>query len=141
MENFEEQRTCIKFCFHLGKSATETYQMLKIAFLNDCVSRSTCFEWFSRFTNGIMITKDQHRPGRPVTQRTDENVMKIKSLIKNDGRITIRMIVEEMGISYGMCQKIITDETNPSKICTQDSNKPANRSSPGNLPNHVRNGW
>ena len=29
MEDFREQRACIKFCFKLGKTATECYEMLK----------------------------------------------------------------------------------------------------------------
>ena len=32
MADFREQRACIKFCFMLGETATECYEMLKIAF-------------------------------------------------------------------------------------------------------------
>ena len=32
MADFREQRPCIKFCFKLGKTATECYEMLKTAF-------------------------------------------------------------------------------------------------------------
>jgi len=32
MADFCEQRACIKFCFELGKTATECYEMLKTAF-------------------------------------------------------------------------------------------------------------
>ena len=32
MADFREQRDCIKFCFKLGKTATECYEMLKTAF-------------------------------------------------------------------------------------------------------------
>ena len=32
MADFREQRACIKFCFKLGKTATECYEMLKTAF-------------------------------------------------------------------------------------------------------------
>jgi len=31
MADFREQRACIKFCFKLGKTATECYEMLKTA--------------------------------------------------------------------------------------------------------------
>ena len=33
MEDFREQRACIKFCFKLGKTATECYGMVKTAFV------------------------------------------------------------------------------------------------------------
>jgi hypothetical protein len=32
MADIREQRACIEFCFNLGKTATECYEMLKIAF-------------------------------------------------------------------------------------------------------------
>ena len=31
MADFRDQRACIKFCFKLGKTATETYEMFKTA--------------------------------------------------------------------------------------------------------------
>ena len=34
MADFREQRTCIKFCLKLGKTATECYEMLKTALGN-----------------------------------------------------------------------------------------------------------
>ena len=34
MADFREQHACIKFCFKLGKTATECYEMLKTAFGN-----------------------------------------------------------------------------------------------------------
>ena len=32
MTDFREQHACIKFCFKLGKTATECYEMLKTTF-------------------------------------------------------------------------------------------------------------
>jgi hypothetical protein len=32
MADFREQSACIKFCFKLGKTATESYEKLKTAF-------------------------------------------------------------------------------------------------------------
>jgi hypothetical protein len=44
-----EQRTAIKFCFKLGKSASEMYELLQKAYGSDSLSLSTTFEWFKRF--------------------------------------------------------------------------------------------
>jgi hypothetical protein len=45
--NFDmEQRAGIKFCFKLGESASETYELLQKAYGSDSLSRSTIFEWF-----------------------------------------------------------------------------------------------
>jgi len=43
MVEVDEQRVCIKFCVRLGKTGSETYEMLKQAFGDSCMSRSQIF--------------------------------------------------------------------------------------------------
>jgi len=45
-----EQRICIKFCFKIGETATETYQLLQQAYGEDTMGRTQVFDWFRRFT-------------------------------------------------------------------------------------------
>ena len=40
MAEVDEQRVCIKFCVGLGKTGSETFEMLKQAFGDSCMSRS-----------------------------------------------------------------------------------------------------
>ena len=47
-----EQRANIKFCFKLGKTFTESHQMMKKVYSDNCLSRSRIREWFKRFQNG-----------------------------------------------------------------------------------------
>ena len=44
-EDTLEERYAIKFCFKLGKNATETYGMLQTAFQPSCMNRASVFEW------------------------------------------------------------------------------------------------
>ena len=44
-----EQRANVKFCVKLGKSATETYYLLKKVNGDECLSHTQVFEWFKRF--------------------------------------------------------------------------------------------
>jgi len=44
-----EQRICIKFCFKIRKSATETYQLLQQAYGEDAMGRTQVFDKFRRF--------------------------------------------------------------------------------------------
>ena len=37
----EEERYAIKFCFKLGKSATETYGMIQTAFRPSCMNQAS----------------------------------------------------------------------------------------------------
>ena len=48
-EDTLEERYAIKFCFKLGKNATETYGMLQTAFGASCMNWAWVFEWHKRF--------------------------------------------------------------------------------------------
>ncbi|PNF28484.1 hypothetical protein B7P43_G15225 [Cryptotermes secundus] len=96
MADFREQRAAVKFCFLLGKSGTETLEMLKTAYKDDAMGKTQVFEWFSRFKNGEMSIDDKPRSGRPSTARTHENVEKIREIIKEDRRRTIEEVLSSI---------------------------------------------
>jgi transposase len=62
-----EQRAAIKFCVKLKKAATETFEMLKSAYGEECLSRRSVFEWHKRFKEVRELLKDDERKGRPST--------------------------------------------------------------------------
>ncbi|UYV64204.1 NLK [Cordylochernes scorpioides] len=110
MAIFEEQRICIKFCFKLRKSATETRELIKEAFGDAALSRSRTFEWFSRFLKGREKVNDDQHTGRPRSLRCEENKLKIKELIKSNRRISIKDLSSETGLSVGLCHQIVTKD-------------------------------
>ena len=59
-----EERYEIKFCFKLGKKATETYGMLQTAFGASCMNRASVFEWYKRFKEGRKSVRDDERCAR-----------------------------------------------------------------------------
>ena len=63
-ENTLEERYAIKFCFKLGKNATETYGMLQTAFQPSCKNQALVFEWHKRFKEGRESVRDDERCGR-----------------------------------------------------------------------------
>ena len=63
-ENTLEERSAIKFCFKLGKKATETYGMLQTAFGASCMNLASVFEWHKRFKEGRESVRDDERCGR-----------------------------------------------------------------------------
>ncbi|UYV61904.1 hypothetical protein LAZ67_1007029 [Cordylochernes scorpioides] len=110
MNYIEKQRVCIEFCFKLGKTASESFQMLKQAFKEDFLSQSRTFEWFARFKAGRTSVKDDIHTGRPLSIRNPENALKIKSSIEENPRITIRELSEDLDISFGTYQTIIKND-------------------------------
>ena len=67
-----EERYAIKFCFKLGKNATETYGMLQTAFRPSCMNRVSVFEWHQRFKEGKESVRDDERCGRSKEVNTPE---------------------------------------------------------------------
>ena len=107
MDQRKEQRVCIKFCANLGKSATETLEMVQQGFGNQSLSRSQVFQWHARFKTGRTSVEDE-RTGRPTSCTTTETVARIQELMRQDQRLTIRDIAEEVEVGYGTCQRVLT---------------------------------
>ena len=60
-EDTLEERYAIKFCFKLGKHATETYGMLQTVFGASCMNRAWVLEWHKRFKGGRESVRDDER--------------------------------------------------------------------------------
>jgi hypothetical protein len=48
-----EQREAIKFCVKLKKAATETFQLLKSVYGEECLFRISVLEWHKRIKEGL----------------------------------------------------------------------------------------
>jgi histone-lysine N-methyltransferase SETMAR len=110
MDTAEEQRACIKFSVKNGKTGAETLQMLRTAFSDDCLSQTVVYQWVKRFKEDRESLKDDPRPGRPSTARSEQKVDQVREKIRTDHRLTIREIAEEVSISFGSCQVILTED-------------------------------
>ena len=71
-EDTLEEQYAIKFCFKLGKNATETYRMFQTAFRPSCLDRASVFEWHKRFKKGRESVGDDERCGRSKKVNTPE---------------------------------------------------------------------
>ena len=67
-----KERYAIKFCFKIGKNATETYGMLQIAFGPTYMNRASVFVWHKRFNKGRPSVRDDERYGRSKEVNTPE---------------------------------------------------------------------
>jgi len=73
-----EQRICIKLCFKIGKTATETYQLLQQAYGEDAMGRTQVFDWFRRFKKCRTSVESDLRSGRPSTSRKRKWLLKLE---------------------------------------------------------------
>jgi len=73
-----EQRTNIKFCFKLGKTFTETFELLKKVYGDDYLFCTRVFEWYKRFQDGREALEDDPKVGWPKNKSRKELVEKVK---------------------------------------------------------------
>ena len=71
-EDTLEEQYAIKFCFKLGKNATDTYGMLQTAFRPSYINRASVFEWHKRFKEARESVRDDERCGRSKEVNTPE---------------------------------------------------------------------
>ena len=109
-EDTFEKRYAIKFCFKLGKNATETYGRLQTAFRSSCMNRASVFEWHKRFKEGRESVRDDERCGKSKEVRTPELIGQIKNFKDKDRRDSISTINAQFDIRVGTVHTIIPDE-------------------------------
>jgi hypothetical protein len=79
----------------IGKSVIETLALLKVAYGEYAMKNSSVFEWHRQFKEGRKDVQDDPRSGQPKTQRTDANVDRVRTLVRSDQRLGVRVIAEE----------------------------------------------
>ncbi|GBN39191.1 hypothetical protein AVEN_19076-1 [Araneus ventricosus] len=73
----------------------------------DAVSKKCVFEWFRRFRDGKEDVRDEPRSGRPPTSTTTDNIERMRRMLADDRRLSLRMIAEELKISLDSVSNII----------------------------------
>ncbi|UYV71021.1 hypothetical protein LAZ67_8001448 [Cordylochernes scorpioides] len=119
MDRSIEQRYAIKFCFRLGKNASETFAMITEAYKEDTLSRAQVFRWFNEFKNGRESVEDMERSGRPSTSRVEETVAKVKEPLDSDRPLYLKMIADEVSVNKFTVRQIVTQDLMMRKVCAK----------------------
>ena len=93
--------------------------MLTKAYGECAMTKTRVYEWYKRFQDGREDVEDDERPGRPGTSTTDENVEKMKEMVMNDHRITIREVADDVGISIGSFHEIFSNVLGMKRVAAQ----------------------
>ena len=96
MTKKKDQRICIKFCFQLGKTSSETIQKMQKPFGNECMSKTRIKEWYNRFKGGRTSADSDSRSGRPSTTKTFNNIERVRLAIGGDRRLTVRELENDL---------------------------------------------
>ena len=79
-----EQSLNVNFCVKLGKSATETYDLLKKIYGDECLSPTEVFEWFKKFKEGREEIGNDQRSGSPSTSKIQANIEKVGEIFRQN---------------------------------------------------------
>jgi hypothetical protein len=113
-----EQHCAIKFCVKLNGNATDTYEKLRRVYGEHAVSRTQVFRFHKTFLDGRESVEDEPH-GRPCTSKMDENVTKVRDLMRSDQRLTVRMISSVLNLNCQTIYEILTFELGMQKICAK----------------------
>ena len=109
MENIVEQRVCLKFCVSNDISCGESLKMLRNTYGESCISKTRAYEWYKAFKEGREVVVDLPRSGRPSTATTKENIDRIKKLVLENRRMSLRELASEVNISFKSVHNILID--------------------------------
>ena len=63
--------------------------------------------------------EDEPCVGRPSTSKTDDNVERVRSLVRTDRRLTLRMISSELNLNRFTVHQILTQDLDMRKVCAK----------------------
>ena len=86
--------------------------MLKKASHHHAISKILISTWYSHFRSEHNSAEDCPHSGRPSSSQTDENVEKANKIIHEERKCTINKVCNILGLSYGICQCILTEDLN-----------------------------
>jgi len=93
--------------------------MIQKAFGNKAMARTQVEEWFKRFKEGWASVESDEHSGSLSTSRNQLMIDKVHSAMLDNCRITITELSDELGLSFGSVQSILTEDLGMklSKIC------------------------
>jgi hypothetical protein len=94
----------------LGYSCLETYDIIQNAFGKEAIGHMQAKEWFRWFKGGRTSVESDECSGRPSMSRNQLMTDEVHSVVLDDWRITIRELSNELGLSFGLVQSIMTED-------------------------------
>jgi len=83
------------------------------------MKKTAVYKWVTCFSEGRESVTDEERSGRPATSRTEENIVKIRQIVRENRRLTVRSIAEQVIIDRETLRKILTEDLDMMKVCAK----------------------
>ena len=66
---------------------------------DNAMEKTAVYKWVKRFSEGRESVIEEERSGRPATSRTEENIEKVRPIMRENRRLTVRSIAEQANIN------------------------------------------
>jgi len=86
---------------------------------DNAIKKTAVYKWVKRFSEGRESVTDEERSGRPATSRTEENIAKIRQIVSEIRRLTVRSIAEQVNIDREIFRKILTEDLDMRNVCAK----------------------
>ena len=90
--------------------------MLVQVYGDNAMKKTAAYKWVKRFSEGRESLTEEERTGRPATSRTEENIAKARQIVRENRRLTVRSIAEQVNIDRETVTKILTEDLKES-VC------------------------
>jgi len=65
---------------------------------DNAMKKSAVYKWVNGFSEGRESVTDEERSGRSASSRTQENIAKIRQIVRENRRLTVRSTAEQVNI-------------------------------------------
>jgi len=86
---------------------------------DNVMKKTAVYKWVKRFSEERESVTDEGRSGRPATSRTEENIAKLRQIVRENLRLTVRSIAEQVNIDRETVGKILTEDLDMRKVCAE----------------------
>jgi len=83
------------------------------------MKKTAVYKRMKRFSEGRESVTGEERSGRPATNRTEENIAKVRQIVRENHRLTVRSIAEQVNINRETVMKNLTEVLDMRKVCAK----------------------
>jgi len=65
---------------------------------DSAMKKTAVYKWVKRFSEERESVTDEERSGWPATSRTEENIVKVRQIVHENRRLTVRSVAEQVNI-------------------------------------------
>jgi len=83
------------------------------------MKKTAVYKWVKCFSEGRESVTDKERSGRPAKSRTEESIAKVRQIVRENRRLTVGSIAEQVNIDRETVRKILTEDFDVRKVCAK----------------------